>query len=106
MFEKIDYWVTAASYADRCGTWLLEGARIHPNIGETHEHGEEWSREAIIEKCDIFVFCTIKPDSKGEWKRGAQIRRIVVNDREFLRTDGLEKAGDHLGDIPTIEEVL
>ncbi len=53
MFEKIDYWVSAASYSDRNGTWLLEAALIHPNIGESHDYGEEWTREEIIDKCDV-----------------------------------------------------
>ena len=48
MCEKIDYWVTAASYADIKGTWLLEAALIHPNIGESHEFNEEWTREQIL----------------------------------------------------------
>ena len=91
MFEKIDYWVTAASYADRKGTWFLEAALIHPNIGESHEFDEEWTREQILEKCDVFVFCTIAKNEKGEWKRMEQVRKIKMEQGEFLRVDGKER---------------
>lgn len=103
MFEKMDYWISAASYSDRNGTWLIEAALIHPNIGETHEYGEEWTREEIIEKCDVFVFCLITKDEKGNWKRGDQVRKIETDKGTFIRVDGLKMTGDYLGDIPFFE---
>jgi len=100
MFEKIDYWVSAASYSERNGTWLIEAALIHPNVGETHEYGEEWTREEIIDKCDVFVFCLICKDEKGNWKMGSQLRKVETEKGVFIRTDEMKKTGDYLGDIP------
>ena len=35
-----------------------------------------------------------------------QVRKIKTEQGEFLRVDGKVKAGDQLGLLPTIEEVL
>ncbi len=50
--------------------------------------------------CDVFVFCLICKDEKGNWKMGSQLRKVETEKGVFIRTDEMKKTGDYLGDIP------
>ena len=102
MLGKIDYWVTGVSYIDTGGHRSIDRLEIHPNIGNTHEHGELWSRDEVIDKTELYIFATIARDQKGNWRKLAEIKRLYLDGVFFLRTDDEKIHEDYLGDLPEL----
>ena len=52
----------------------------------------------LIHKMKKFI--TIKKNSEGKWIKGEDVRTVIINGIEYIRTDANNTKSDNLGELP------
>ena len=99
MAKWADYCISAVRYNPE-HTHIVK-ARVYPDLGDKLGTSTEMARNDVvnaIERGNSFVTIYKNPDSN--WKKGEDVRIIIVVGLKYLRTDANSKAADNLGNLP------
>lgn len=99
MAKWADYCISAVRYNPE-HTHIVK-VRVHPDLGDKIGTSSEMARSDVvnaIERGNSFVTISVNPD--GAWKKGEDVRIIIVGGVKYLRTDANSKAADNLGNLP------
>jgi Protein of unknown function (DUF3892) len=74
---------------------------VHEDRGDSIGCGAEWGRSRVVYSIENGkTFMTLTKDEDGEWKRGAELRIVTINDVKYIRTDQNNIEADDLGNLP------
>lgn len=94
-----DYLISAVRH-NRTGTHI-DKVRVHTDDGDSIGAGSEVERSSVVRSLDQgYSYLTIVKGNDGQFRRGAQVRKIIVGQQAFLRTDSDRTAADNLGSLP------
>lgn len=99
MAKWADYCISAVRYNTE--HTHIDKVRVCPDLGDKLGNFSEIVRGDVvnaIERGNSFV--TIYANSDGNWKKGEDVRIIIVGGEKYLRTDANSKAADNLGNLP------
>jgi hypothetical protein len=62
---------------------------------------QEWSREQVVSQIEFWrrTFVTATKGGSG-WKKGEDVRVIVIGGIKYIRTDNNRTPADNLGNLP------
>ena len=100
LFGVTDYWITRVTYSRKSGKTLISDALVHPNVGNSHEFGEKWTRDEILRKANSLVVSVLRENEKGIIVGRDDVRVITVNGFQYIRIDNELIEGDYLGCFP------
>lgn len=78
----------------------IDKVKVHADNGDTIGAGAEWPRNQVvntIKSGSTFVTVDFRD---GKYHRGEDVRVVLVNGAEYIRTDANAKAADNLGILP------
>lgn len=97
MSKWADYLISCCVHDGDC----IEKAGVHEDLGDSVGSKHLRKRNWIVDKLEKGdTFCTIYKGSDDEWKKGANVRIIVVDQEKYLRTDSNKRKCDNLGELP------
>jgi hypothetical protein len=94
-----DYCISAVRYNPEHAH--IVKVRVCPDLVDKLGNFSEMARSDVvnaIERGNSFV--TIYASADGKWKKGEDVRIIIVSGVKYLRTDANSKAADNLGNLP------
>lgn len=93
-----DYLISAVRY-DAEHTHI-DKVKAHEDKGGKITPSYEEDRETVVANINRGkTYCTILK-KEGKWHKGEIVGIIVVNNREFIRTDKNKTESDNLGELP------
>jgi len=78
----------------------IDKVRVHVDNGDTLSNPAEWTRAQVVSAIEGKRSVITVYDKDGKWRRGEDVRVIVVNGIKFIRTDTNYRAADNLGNLP------
>lgn len=98
MVKWADYCISAVRYNSK-GTHI-ESAQVRKDNGDTIGDPKSWTRSQVIDALDKgYSFVTITKNG-NTWNRGADVHKVIVNNKKYIRTDKNQSASDNLGNLP------
>lgn len=99
MKKWANYVITAVKFKGE-KRHILQLKRIE-DLGEKLGLSEIVSRLQIVQEIEAGkTYVTAYLQQNGKWKRGEDVRVIVINNQKFIRTDDNGKDEDNLGNLP------
>lgn len=94
-----DYLISAVRYNDK--HTHIDMVRCHEDGEGTIGTGQDISRDIVVSRIEAgYSFVTIVKGSDGKYRRGEDVRIIVVNGIKYIRTDANSLGADNLGNLP------
>ncbi len=93
-----DYYITKVRYNTE-HTHIVK-VKLHPDSGGALGSEYEWMRTEVVTSLQSSKTFITVVKSDGGWKKGEDVRIVVVNGTKYIRTDANSKALDNLGNLP------
>lgn len=98
MVKWADYCISAVRYNNN-GTHI-ERAQVRKDSDSSVGVPESWTRNEVIDALDKgYTFVTIIKNGNS-WNKGADVHKVIVNQRKYIRTDKNKRASDNLENLP------
>ena len=98
MSKWADFLIFAVRYNEKHSHIIKVKTYIDTGDGLKDSYIE--SRNTVISKLKKGKeYCTIRKKN-GNWTKGEKVHKVVVNDKEYIRTDKNETEKDNLGNLP------
>jgi len=99
MNKWADYGISAVRYNE--DNTHITKVKVHVDNGDTIGDANEWTRAKVVSSIEIGkTFVTILKNSEGKWTKGQDVHIVVVNGKQFTRTDKNARASDNLENLP------
>ena len=94
-----DYLISAVRY-NASGSHI-DKVRAHPDNGDSIGSGSDMARSRVVTLLESgWTFCTILKSADGKWRRGADIRVVIIEGEKFIKTEPDRTKKDNLGELP------
>jgi len=98
MVKWADYCISAVRYNSN-GTHI-EKVQVHEDQDSSIGSPQTWTRSQVIDALDKrYTFVTITKNG-NTWNKGADVHKVIVNNKKYIRTDKNQSASDNLGKLP------
>jgi hypothetical protein len=93
-----DYLISAVRYNSK--RTHIDMVRCHKGEDKPIDAGQDISRETVVSEIEARKsFVTIVKGSDGKYRRGEDVRIIVVTGVKYIRTDANSLGADNLGNL-------
>jgi hypothetical protein len=94
-----DYLISAVRY--NAQETHIDKVRAHPDNGESVGSGTAVERLTVVSRLDDgYTVVTIYKGSDDKWRRGATVRKVIIDGNSYIRTDADKTKADNLGNLP------
>lgn len=97
--KQADYAITRVRY--NSNKTHIEQLEVRTYLGTTHIHTSIWRRADVIKAIENDVAFVTAIWEGNQWKLGADVHIIPVDDEKYLRTDNNKSPQDNLGNLQT-----
>jgi hypothetical protein len=99
MAKWADYLVSKVKYSNKPKRVI--SFKVHKFTGDSVGKEEVWTRSKVIEFMDKNeTFYTIFKNPNGRMDKGPQVKKVIINNADYLRTDDNKTEEDDLGKLP------
>jgi len=99
MTKWADYCISAVRYNSEHSH--IVRVKVHVDSGDKIGDPTEWIRSEVVSAIEARkTFLTITRSSNGNWKKGEDVRIILIGGIKYLRTDVNSKPSDNLENLP------
>ena len=101
MTKWADYLISAVRYNDK--HTHIELLKVYKDFTDTNPiPADPQARTTVIANLkNGITYLTVAINPDGSFRRGEDVRRIIVNDIEYIRTDANKTDSDDLGNLLT-----
>jgi hypothetical protein len=100
MAKWADYLITAVRF-NAAGTHI-EAVQYREDKGDSAGSASEALRSKVIEWIERgYSFCTATKGSDGNWHKGAIVKVVIIDGKQFIRTKSDGIAEDNLDNLPS-----
>jgi len=102
MAKIADYFISKVRYEEINGKRHVSKVFVHENNQENKFGvGTDWKRQEVVDGIDNkFTFYTIIKKDDGSWKTGAEVIKIRVNGKYYIKTEANNTEKDNLENLP------
>jgi hypothetical protein len=101
MAKWADYLISAVRYDSSSGGHRISHLRVHPDGDSSVGAAETWTKDSVVTAINRKVgFVTTYKNTDGTWKKGEDVRVVVIGFNSYLRTDANRIEADNLGSLP------
>ena len=101
MAKWADYLISAVRYDTSSGNRHISHLRVHPDSDTSVGMAETWTKDSVVSAINRRTgFVTIYKNPDGNWKKGEDVRVVVISSTSYLRTDANRIEADNLGSLP------
>ena len=101
MAKWADYLISGVRYSNSYGSKRISDLRVHTDGESSVGASSTWSKDRVVASIrSRNSFKTIYKGADGNWKKGEDVRVVIINYRDYLRTDANNIEEDNLGNLP------
>ncbi len=101
MEKWAEYLISEVKYVETTTTKHISQVKVHVDTGDKVADSKIWSRQDVINAIDLkSTFMTITKAPDGNWKKGAEVIKILVNNVHYIKTEPDNTTKDNLGSLP------
>jgi hypothetical protein len=100
MLETINYVISCVKYDDSEKLIELVGQHRWLGNGQFEPQKTMVRRSIVITNIDVGLVSYTVYQNDGKWHLGGKLVKFMLNEKEFIRTDGNKIEADSLGDLP------